>query len=109
VLLLGTTGHLRLVTSPVLLAELARVLASRFGFSTLAVQDILEELETIAAVVDPTDVPRVCRDRADDYVLAAARTGAVRWIVTGDDDLLALGSYGECAIVSPRAFLSEIG
>jgi putative PIN family toxin of toxin-antitoxin system len=108
VLLLGTTGQVRLVTSSYLLAELARVLVSRFGFSTEAVQDLIGELEIIALVVNPTDVPRVCRDRADDFVLAAARAGRARWIVTGDDDLLALGAHGECAIVNPRAFLEEV-
>jgi putative PIN family toxin of toxin-antitoxin system len=108
VLLLGTTGQVRLVTSRYLLAELARVLVSRFGFSTEAVQDLVGELEIIALVVNPTDVPRVCRDRGDDFVLAAAREGRARWLVTGDDDLLALGSYGACAIVKPRTFLDEV-
>lgn len=109
VLQLGSTGHLRLVTSRYLLAELARVLVSRFNFSAEAARDVNEELEIIGLVVDPPEVPRVCRDRADDHVLAAARAARARWIVTGDSDLLALGSYGESAIVRPRAFLDEVG
>ena len=61
---------------------------------------------TIADLVQDTGaVVGVCRDPADDMVLAAAREGRAEVIVTGDADLLALGEHEGIAIVKPRAFL----
>lgn len=109
VLELGLRGRIRLVTSRHLLDELERVLVSRFHFSADAAREVGSELESISLVVDPTEVPRVARDRADDEVLAAAHLARARWIVTGDEDLLALTAYREVAILSPRLFLDEVG
>lgn len=109
VLELGLTGRIRLVTSRYLLGELERVLVSRFHFSADAAREVGTELESTSLVVDPTDVPRVSRDRADDEVLAAAHVGRARWIVTGDEDLLALTAYKGIAILNPRRFLDEVG
>ena len=106
---LGLRGRLRLVTSRYLLAELESLLLSRFRFSVDAAREVGAELESVSLVVEPTDVPRVCRDLADDEVLAAATAGQANWIVTGDDDLLALNHYGEISILRPRAFLDEVG
>lgn len=46
------------------------------------------------------------RDPADDKYVAAALEGAAEYIVTGDDDLLALGACEGVAIVRPAVFLS---
>lgn len=62
---------------------------------------------TIADLVQDTGaVVGVCRDPADDMVLAAAREGRAEVIVTGDADLLTLAEYEGIAIVKPRAFLA---
>jgi len=47
---------------------------------------------------------KVCRDQKDDAILALAEAAGAEYIVTGDDDLLALKSFGKATIVSPRAF-----
>lgn len=109
VLELGLRGRTRLVTSRYLLGELERVLVSRFHFSPEAAREVGTELESASLLVDPTEVPRVSRDRADDEVLAAAHVGQARWVVTGDQDLLALITYKRIAILSPRRFLDEVG
>lgn len=41
----------------------------------------------------------------DDLVLAAALAGQVHYLVTGDKDLQALGSYQGITILPARAFL----
>lgn len=53
------------------------------------------------------DAPR-SRDADDDQVLAAAISGEVDLIVSGDEDLLVLGSYGGIPIVSARIALSRL-
>jgi uncharacterized protein len=52
---------------------------------------------------------RVCRDETDDVVLATAVAAEADAIVTGDQDLLVLGSYEGIDIVSPRSFLERLG
>jgi putative PIN family toxin of toxin-antitoxin system len=48
-------------------------------------------------------------DPDDDKYLAAALEGRATLVVTGDPDLLALGSYQGIRIVSPRVFLGLLG
>lgn len=50
----------------------------------------------------------LCRDPADDVLLAAAVEGMADSIVTGDDDLLVLGDFEGIAIVTSRGFLDTI-
>jgi putative PIN family toxin of toxin-antitoxin system len=55
-------------------------------------------------VVDTSRVRGVCRDPADDAVLATAVEGRAAVIVTGDDDLLSLVEYEDIVIMAPKAF-----
>jgi putative PIN family toxin of toxin-antitoxin system len=50
--------------------------------------------------------PGVCRDPDDDYLLGCAVAGAADYLVTGDEDLLAVGRYQGLAIVTAREFLA---
>ena len=69
----------------------------------------LADLAALADLVQDTGrVTGVCRDPADDIVLAAAVEGRADVIVTGDADLLALKQYEGIHIVTPRAFLKSI-
>jgi putative PIN family toxin of toxin-antitoxin system len=54
-------------------------------------------------------VPAICRDPDDDIFLAVAAAATADWLVTGDADLLALGSYQRTRIATPQEFLSQIG
>ena len=73
-------------------------------------QAIVDDLRTLAWVVSPTEVARVVpSDPDDDHVLAAALSGAVDLIVSGDKrDLLALGSYQGIPIVTARQAMERI-
>lgn len=100
-------GELDLVTSPVLLDELERILTDRFQVPSELARLARSELEILAEAVVPDDVPAVSRDPDDDQVLAAAIVGEVEAIVTRDRDLLVLESHRGIAILSPAEFESR--
>lgn len=66
--------------------------------------DIIRILgEVISKVAEP--IPKVTRDPKDDYLLAYALVGAADYLITGDEDLLALNQQiQEMTILSPREF-----
>jgi uncharacterized protein len=47
----------------------------------------LSQLLSEFEMVDPPEIPAVCRDPADDKVLATAIWGRVNYLVTADEDL----------------------
>jgi putative PIN family toxin of toxin-antitoxin system len=49
----------------------------------------------------------ICRDPNDDFILECASIGRADCVVTGDKDLLSLGSYGTIKILTPRQYLDE--
>lgn len=104
----GIRGEVDLVTSPALMDELEEVLLRKFGFPAEAARQVRAELELVADVVRPRVVPRALRDPDDDEVLAAAHAGEAEVIVTGDLDLLELGSHRGVQILTPRDFLNVI-
>jgi predicted nucleic acid-binding protein len=63
-------------------------------------------VEVVAA--PPLPQP-MSRDRDDDRVLAAAVAGKADMIVSGDDDLLWLGSYDGIRILTPAEALRALG
>lgn len=100
-------GELDLVMSPVLLDELERILTDRFQVPSELARLARSELEILADVVVPDDVPAISRDPDDDQVLAAAVVGDVEAIVTGDRDLLVLETHRGIAILTPAEFESR--
>ena len=89
----------RLLTSPALLDELADVLtrpsaAKRLAVIGKAAREVLADYVEAVEVVEPEHVPRVVpNDTDDDQVIAAAVAAGADWIVSGDADLLSMGSY----------------
>ncbi|MEI2780011.1 MAG: putative toxin-antitoxin system toxin component, PIN family [Candidatus Competibacter sp.] len=86
-----------LFSSPALLEELADVLARPLAVERLAligttVNEVLALYRTVVEVVEPALAPRVVRDADDDRVIAAALAAHAAFIVSGDDDLLSIGS-----------------
>jgi putative PIN family toxin of toxin-antitoxin system len=69
----------------------------------------LAMLDTVSTPVSGTmKVSGVARDPDDDTILGAAIEGCAEYLVTGDQDLLALGEYEGIRIVTPRAFLERL-
>jgi predicted nucleic acid-binding protein len=69
---------------------------------------ILAEIRRLADIIDPPPLPEpICRDPDDDIVLALAAKGDL--IVSGDNDLLALGQHAAIHILNPRAAIDSLG
>lgn len=100
-------GEFELVTSEALLDELEAVLRDRFDRPAVLARALRDEVASIADVRRPPQLPRVTRDPADDMVLAAALDGRADRIVTGDKDLLVLGTHGGIDILTVRQ-LAEV-
>ena len=108
------TGTLAMVSSPALLAELAEVIG-RAKFDAILTQTntsrerSLAEVRQLAEVIEPPPLTQpVCRDPDDDAVLALALAAKVELIVSGDDDLLVLGSFEGIPIVDAAQALRLI-
>lgn len=100
--------------SPGLLEELGQVLHRpnlRRYFTTVEADELLTAIEGVAdeaTDTDPSAIEALNRDPDDDYLIALARHGRADWLVTGDPDLLDVEN-APTPIVSPRAFLRELG
>jgi uncharacterized protein len=95
------------VLSPVLWDELIHKLREKFHLERDELP-LLELYHRHATWVDPAPLDQpACRDPDDDWVLATALAGAADAIVTGDQDLLEIGSFRGIAILSPRRFLER--
>ena len=73
-----------------------------------AVARLIAALRKIAEVMPrlPEPAPRICRDPADDYLVAQAALARVDLLVSRDRDLLALDTFAGVRIVDPVAFLA---
>ena len=107
--------RLRLFSSPALLAELADVLSrpsptKQLGVIERSAREVLADYIEIVEVVEPEHVPRVVpTDADDDHVIAAAVTAHATLIVSGDSDVLGLGSHQGIDILSAAMAVEQIG
>lgn len=91
------------VTSEHILGELERHLAGKFRMPVRRAREIVSFVRSRSEVVQPAEVPAgACRDPDDLPVLGTAVAGRADLLVTGDADLLSLGSYRSVEIASPR-------
>lgn len=108
ILLRAGRGEFELHTCPFILGELKEKLRGKLSFTNAEVKEALSLIRDISAAVDPDsagiEVRGICKDRDDDKVLACAVAAGVDCIVTGDKELLGLGSYKGIRIMSPRDF-----
>ena len=104
-------GDYTLVTSLYLVEELAHVLsypriAERLPLDDAELGAVLTGLLAKAEVTPgQLHLPGVTRDPKDDAVVACAVEGKADYIVSGDQDLLALGEYQGIRVITPRHFV----
>lgn len=93
------------ILSDYLLAEVRRNLLGKMKLSARRTDVLLDSLRVAAVVVEPEPVDRgACRDPKDLPVLGTAVAGDADCLVTGDEDLLVLGSFRGVAILKPADF-----
>jgi putative PIN family toxin of toxin-antitoxin system len=99
-------GEFDLIVSPMLLAELRRVLAYpklRRHITEVQAARLLLAIENAAlAIPDSDEIPPVCRDPADDYLFALAGRHA-DVLVSGDKDVLEASDPG-VRVLTPAGF-----
>jgi putative PIN family toxin of toxin-antitoxin system len=98
--------EIAMVTWPELLAELVGVLARDYIQDLIRPEEgqVLLDAITLKAEVLPSlgSVPSYTRDPKDDKFVACALAGEVEYLVTVDQDLLALESLGNLRVVTPE-------
>lgn len=105
------SSRLRPVVSAPILDEYIRVLAyPKFELTATSIRSLIEEellpfIDSVNAL--DTTVPEV-RDPDDAKFITCAVTAGVRWIVSGDDDLLSLHHIRSVEVISVTAFLQRL-
>jgi len=92
-------------SSPDIFGEVEEKLRLKFGFhprhAHLLAAFVRRQTNSVTVKGSP---PKICRDRDDDYILAAAINAECDFLVTGDKDLLVLKNFEGISIVTPREF-----
>src|SRR5438552_6812080 len=94
-----------LIFSQDILDEVEDKLKSKIKIPPKVVKDILSFLKKNSVLEEPTPLrPGICRDPKDIKILGLAVASHVDGLVSGDEDLLALGRIEGIPILSPRDF-----
>lgn len=104
-----TQDGLLLLSEPVL-SEIATVLARRKFDRYVSAEirrDFVADLAAVAEQVSIIHTVHICRDPKDNMILELAISGQADFILTGDQDLLALGSFHEVPIWTPARYLAQ--
>ncbi len=97
----------RLLLSEELLAEFIEVAKRpkfRPYFPTEAIDELLGLLDEIAELIVVTSTVTACRDPKDNFLLALVKDGDAHYLITGDDDLLSLGTFDGTEILRYSEF-----
>lgn len=100
-----TDGAFEIGISPVITAELRRVLVERFDWSEHDVEIVLGPILSRSLLVNPKPIAPVSADPDDDWILACAVESQSHVLVSGDKDLLRLREFQGISIIGARQFL----
>jgi len=104
-------GRIEVITSPVIIAEVERVLQypklkNHYSYTEVDIEALLTLLRTDTTVVDPEfTLDIVQEDESDNRFIEAAVAGKASYLITGDHHLLQHQSYDGTQIVKPVSFL----
>jgi len=109
---LWQSGRITVLLSKAILEEYLRVLVyPKFRLTDQEIRGLIEE--DLLPFVDTVQVRKslkvVTRDPEDDKFLECAVAGRAAYLVTGDRDLLELGSHRTIKILTVGEFLNQVG
>ena len=107
-------ADIELLVPQEVIAELTRSVQGKpYLRARISQQDLDDLLETLGqnAIIPPSleTILPLSRDPDDDYLLAYGLMESADYLVTGDDDLLALGSVESLTIISAPRFWKLLG
>jgi hypothetical protein len=77
-------------------------------FDKKKVADLISLLKIISEKFEVDSIKPFCRDPKDDFLLALSKKSKADYLITGDNDLLALNTYGRTEILSIKKFSEKI-
>jgi putative PIN family toxin of toxin-antitoxin system len=101
---------IELVVSPEILEEYRRVGGKlEQQFDGISLGPFLALVVTHSKIVEPFPLKRqISRDVDDHKFIACAVVEGCRYIISGDKDLLDLGTFRKIRIVAPREFIDRV-
>lgn len=102
-------GEFELMTSPAIMVELARVLATGLGADVERIRSVVVQITRSAAVIRPTTKLDVVVDESDNRILECAVDGGADLIVSGDRHLLQLGEFRDIEVMTVAKALDALG
>ena len=100
-------ASIRLILTDQLINELKSVTSRPKFKKYFNKQDVVELIE-LFSIIGQTypiqDIPEICRDPKDNFLLSLCLIGNVDYLVTGDKDLLELIEYKDTKIVTASEF-----
>jgi putative PIN family toxin of toxin-antitoxin system len=103
-----TDPGITIIANNELLKELQQVLQRpkmKRYLTNEQIESFLVFLGQRVEIVEVTSIVEVCRDPKDDYLLALCKDGQVDYMISGDQDVLALKQFEATKILSLSQFL----
>jgi putative PIN family toxin of toxin-antitoxin system len=101
--------HDEIATCDQIVAEVRKALLGKFDWHENEVERELSQYLTGAIVIDNIGALQgVCRDPKDDIILECAAVAGAEVLITGDRDLLVIGSYQGVRILTVREYLDTL-
>ncbi len=96
-----------------ILTEITDVLSrpyfrDRIGWTSAQINEYVSYLREGSLIVPATTPVQVSRDPKDNMIFACAIEAQVDWIVSGDKDVLAVGTYRGIPTLTPRACVEHL-
>ena len=97
-----------LFVSRPIIEELRRVLAEKFGWTDVDLVEVDHWFSNFARLVVPTETINILADEPDNRILECAVAANADVIVTGDRQMLALGSFRNIRILALADYLGSV-
>jgi putative PIN family toxin of toxin-antitoxin system len=99
---------IKILFSTELLDEIAGTISKpklKKYFTGISLEEMLTTLEPFIELIEVKHNINLCRDPKDNFLLNLAKSGKADYLLTGDNDLLAIERIGKCQIIKINSFL----